>query len=248
MMALVMAHTWAQLEDEVESLSGPDSNLDQQQLLARFSEGGRPSRDVSEQQVQSVVTSEQGQQRQMTSIAPGLEASQLRAGFSWHKCFTKRGLTWRKISHTCSSGLEYVGCSGCNPYVGDTQCFQIRPILCIYRAKDVRPDYVTSAPFYQGWSGGHLKITKAIRGCYIFSKLHADAICSSNFGSGWGIASHHDGHYIPGMTGNIFAYGSWDWNIASEGGWNFYAYGNVNTSPYNRYWIYIRDRPGNCWN
>jgi hypothetical protein len=30
------------------------------------------------------------------------------------------------------------------------------------------------------------------------------------------------------------------------GGWSWYAYGHVRTD--TRYWVYINDTSGNCWN
>lgn len=235
-----------------ETLADPNSNESPQQLLAKFTDNTARAdvpAAISSREVMRTVSMEQ--QPQSASLRSGSVDQQpqfLSSRISWNKCFFKYGLTWRKKSHTCANGLEFVGCQNCNPYQGDTQCYQRRPILCIFRAQDVRPDYTVSIPFYEGWSGGHIKISAPIRGCYIYSKAHADSICRSQFGWGWGIASHHDGHYIWGMNGSQNAYQSWYWGFASEGGWNFYAYGNVSTTPYNNYWVYIRNQPGNCWN
>ena len=248
------------LSGSTSSLSDPQSNLSQQQLLARFSDRGAGSvQEASQQEVQRAISAETSTQAQIArtaqTVLPSSAQTLIRNGqttqatfVNWFNCFFKRGLTWRKKQHTCSNGLELVGCVNCNPYQGDTQCYQLRPILCIYKAQDTRPDYTVNNPFYEGWSGGHIKITKPMRGCYIFSKAHADFICRTEFGFGWRMASHHDGHYIWGMNGMQYAYGSWNWGSSNEGGWNFYAYGNVSTSPYNSYWTYIRNQPGNCWN
>lgn len=232
------------------SLGDPRENLSQEALLARFADNTMQAMtaEASQAEVQRTVSAEAADRQSLEGTARSVSANIIFPPFNWLKCFTKRGLTWRRKSHNCANGLDLVGCLGCNPYSGDTQCYQYRPILCIYRAQDVRPDYVCGNPFYEGWSGGHIKITRPVRGCYIYSKAHADAICRANFGSGWGIASHHDGKYIWGMTGNNFAYSSWNWGAASTGGWNFYAYGNISTTPYNSYWTFISDQPGNCWN
>lgn len=247
-----------------ESLSDPRTNLTQQQLLSRFAERTADvAPEASQQEVQRSIGAEISTQTQILrsaqSILPTsvqatvagtrtLQPAQLNIFFNWFSCFFKRGLTWRRKSHSCANGLDFVGCVNCNPYQGDTQCFQRRPILCIYKAQDVRPDYNVSNPFYEGWSGGHVKITRPIRGCYIYNKAHADFVCRTEFGLGWRMASHHDGRYIWGMNGMNFAYGSWNWGASLEGGWNFYAYGNLPTSPYNNFWTYIRNQPGNCWN
>lgn len=174
--------------------------------------------------------------------------------FDWTKCFN-RGLTWKIKKHECSSGLNLVGCHNCNPYSGDTWCFLQKRVLCIYKAQDVRPDYdITGSgaampvEFYHGWSGGHIKATKNVYyGCFIFSKLHADLICRWEFGTGWQMASHHDGRYMPGMGGMTHAYASWNWAASYGGGWNFYAYGDFEVTN-EKFWTYIADQPGNCWN
>ena len=174
--------------------------------------------------------------------------------FDWSKCKNK-GLTWKVREHYCPSGLNRVACAGCNPYYGDTWCWYAKRILCIYKAQDVRPDYPISGPgyampveFYHGWTGGHIKATsKYYRGCFIFSKKHADYLCYKEFGKGWMMASHHDGRYMPGMGGSTNAYASWNWAASYGGGWQWYAYGAFDASD-EKFWTYINDQPGNCWN
>ena len=173
--------------------------------------------------------------------------------FDWTKCLN-HGLTWVVRNHFCESGLNFVGCSWCNPYKGDTWCWNEKPLLCIHKANDVRPDYPITGPgyampveFYHGWSGGHIKATDPIRGCFIFSKKHADWICRRNFGNKWEMASHGDGKFMVGMGGSNLAYSDWNWSATYDGGWNFYAYGNFEADD-TRYWTYIHDQPGNCWN
>ena len=171
------------------------------------------------------------------------------------KCFTKKGLTWKFYSHSCENGLDNVGCGGCDPYSGDTPCDKYLPILCIYKAKMPRPSYKITcsaaampAEFYCGWTGGFINVTKPYRGCEIESKEHADKICAAQFGDCWEMASHGDGYYIQGMNEQDYTYCKWDWSIAGSGGWAFYAYGNVSALKYERFWTYIDNQPGNCWN
>ena len=62
------------------------------------------------------------------------------------KCFEKKGLTWWASKHNCKLDITRVSCSAgygdvCNPYSGDTKCYMERPILCIKRARLVRPPY-----------------------------------------------------------------------------------------------------------
>lgn len=170
------------------------------------------------------------------------------------KC-KRNGLTWALASHDCGLGLDNVSCASCNPYSGDTICASSLPILCIYKAKMPRPGYAIGCTahampkeFYCGWSGAYIKATKPVVGCKIDSKATADKICQSQFGSCWEMASHGDGYYIQGMDQNNYAYCSWDWGKATSGGWAFFAYGNVGASTKGRFWTYIADQPGNCWN
>lgn len=71
----------------------------------------------------------------------------------------------------------------CNAYYGDTPCYYYKPILCINKLNILRPPYPVSSayPFntsfkwyYQGWTGGIIKLSKPMRGCSISSKAHAD--------------------------------------------------------------------------
>ena len=171
------------------------------------------------------------------------------------KCLTKKGLTWQHLDHHCESGLDKVGCAGCNPYTGDTVCEKELPILCIYKAKMPRPaykidcsPYAMPSEFYCGWTGGYIKATKPYKGCEIQSKEHADKICKISFGDCWEMAAHGDGYYIQGMNESKYTYCEWDWKLAKSGGWSSYSFGNLNTYKEQRFWTFIHDQPGNCWN
>lgn len=62
------------------------------------------------------------------------------------KCFTKKGLTWVARKWDCKFNTTLVSCGAgygpaCNPYVGDTICAEIRPILCVNKSNIARPPY-----------------------------------------------------------------------------------------------------------
>jgi hypothetical protein len=131
------------------------------------------------------------------------------------------GTTWGKLSH--SNGVDHVGCLGCYPYTGETSCKTVLPILCLKQDGSAVPPGVTP-DFYNGWAAGNIATTFPVAGSSLTSQSVADQVCAASFGAGWRMAEHHDGN----------------------GGWNWYAYGNVRSDL--RYWVHINDQPGNCWN
>jgi len=171
------------------------------------------------------------------------------------------GLTWVKARHLSPLGQDTVSChdytsgpttpTSCNPYVGDTDCREVRRILCIRQDGSASNGFVgspTGAPpyyydaFYNGWAKGNIGLTHGIQGTSLTSLAVANAACVAEFGVGWRMAEHHDG----------------------GGGWQWTAYGNlddvftVNASGHtltDRFWVYINDCPGapvaldggNCW-
>lgn len=131
------------------------------------------------------------------------------------------GLTWAKLSHDTALGTDKIGCSGCDPYVGDTSCETALPVACL--KQDGAPNPGIATTFYNGWAKGHLALTTPIRGDKLLSIDHADYVCYLHFGAGYRMAEHHDG----------------------GGGWNWNAYSNVDDA--SRFWLHINNQPGNCW-
>ena len=145
-------------------------------------------------------------------------------------------MTWIKLAHDDRFGVDHVGCNNggsieigpsCNAYNGDTLCKTELPLLCIKKGQADRPGYTAYNPtlneFYDGWTGGHISITKSVRGDSLTTKERADFFCSFSFGSGWRLAEFHDGN----------------------GGWGFAAFGNL---PFNQsFWVGINNQPANCW-
>ena len=134
----------------------------------------------------------------------------------------RNGMTWAKISHEATYSTDKVGCSGCNPHTGDVDCANARPILC--QKSDGSGNPGLTIDFYNGWKSGHIHLTPPVLGTQLLSVANANAICQSYFGPGYGIAEFHH----PG------------------GGWAWSAYGNISSS--SRFWVYINDTAGNCWN
>ena len=135
-----------------------------------------------------------------------------------------KGLTWVKTGHTLPQGVDRVGCAGtCHATAGDTPCATALPLLCIKKDGSATPAGLVT-DFYNGWAGGHIATTPPITGTTLTSLVVADQVCASYFGAGWRMAEFHDGN----------------------GGWSWYAYGNIRTDM--RVWLYINDQPANCWN
>lgn len=141
------------------------------------------------------------------------------------------GMTWSKLSHDSTLGIDQVSCNngapgGCNAYSGDTSCALSRPILCIKIDNSARPSYVAvGSDFYDGWAGGHIATTAPLPGYVLSSSTIGDTICADSFGSGWRMAEFHDNRI---------------------GGWGFRAYGNVRSDLH--FWVKINDQSANCWN
>ncbi|HEX4960343.1 MAG TPA: flagellar hook-length control protein [Thermoanaerobaculia bacterium] len=133
------------------------------------------------------------------------------------------GMTWVKGSHNSTDGTDLVGCSGCNPYVGDTACSTSLPVLCFKSDGSPTPADLTPG-FYTGWKGGHISTTPPVPGTMLTSLAAANQICVNYLGAGYGIAEFH----------------------SPQGGFNWSAYGDVRTD--YRFWTYINDQNANCWN
>lgn len=138
-----------------------------------------------------------------------------------------RGMTWGKMNHGNSPGVDEVGCHAggvsCNAYNGDTSCMVSLPILCIKMDGSPKPSGL-STDFYNGWVGGNIATTQPIPGTWLTSQAAADQLCANYFGTGWQMAQFHH----------------------SSGGWAWYSYGNVRSD--TRFWVRISDQPANCWN
>ncbi len=139
-----------------------------------------------------------------------------------------KGMTWTKnTGHYDTVGVDIVGCDGlCNAYNGDTVCTAALPVLCLNNTRKAQTPAPAGIPIdvNRGWSGGHIASTPPIPGTMLTSATAGDAICVAFFGPGWKMGEFHDGN----------------------GGWNWYAYGNLRTDL--RYWTRISDTSGNCWN
>ncbi len=146
------------------------------------------------------------------------------------------GMTWKKQSHYDTLGVDRVGCSGCDAYQGDTPCSTKLPILCLKQDNSPDPgvpilpnDGVMPLDFYSGWAEGHIGLTLPVPGDALMGVADANDICRFFVGSDYRIGEHHDGKRQSG----------------GYGGWNWYAYGNVNDS--SRFWAHINGQPSNCW-
>ncbi|MCP4701377.1 MAG: hypothetical protein GY862_31660 [Gammaproteobacteria bacterium] len=141
----------------------------------------------------------------------------LMATGSGNVAWARNGMTWAKYSHDFNFGTDRVGCwagsAGCEPYIGDTACSTKLPILCLKKEGLANPGIATD--FYHGWTGGRIGLTPPVAGSELTGIEDAGLICEYILGSGYQIAEFHDGN----------------------GGWSYYAYGNIDDS--SRFWTYI---------
>jgi hypothetical protein len=149
------------------------------------------------------------------------------------KTCESKGLTWDRAAVNTPTGTVSVSCHGnvggydCGAYHGDTLCGKPLAILCIKKdaAYFPKPASVNNSNRYNMWASGVVGTTKEVVPCRQARTLkEANSICQAEFGSGWGVAEHHNG-----------------W------GWGFQAYGNVG-DPSKRFWMDITDQPdATCW-
>lgn len=176
----------------------------------------------------------------------------------------RKGMTWGKLARFYLAKLEWLGCNGeplingteyCNAIVGDTYCSAARPILCLEDVRAKRPAYtVPETPpgemndeYYAGWAGGRVATTTAIAGTELTSRARADELCLAAFGASWRMAEFHDGWWISGMSSVKYVGADWDYSVASDGGWSFFASVDSPVTDTTRFWIAINDRQANCW-
>ncbi|MBB1077712.1 hypothetical protein HUU62_25240 [Rhodoferax sp. 4810] len=112
----------------------------------------------------------------------------------------------------------------CNPYQGDTTCRTVLPVLCVKPTGAAKPEGVVDS-FYQGWVSGSLAATAPVMGAVLESLEAATARCVAELGPGWRMAEFHDG----------------------QGGWGLSGQKASDFSPNTRYWVYVNDQRGNCW-
>ena len=142
-----------------------------------------------------------------------------------------KGMTWLHHVSNAQTGTISVGCgptgpNPCNPSQGDTQCAELRPVLCIYKPPTPfpLPIGVSNSDQYYRWSGGVVATTQPHVG---MNNIAATAYCQAQFGSDWRVAEFHDG---------------WAWNFQAYGGTV-----SAPTVPSTRFWVYVNDQPGaNC--
>ena len=133
-------------------------------------------------------------------------------------------MTWAKLDHNFAFGTDRFNCAGCNAYQGDTLCSEAHQVLC--HRPDGSPNPGLPINGNDGWVGGNVGLSPAIRGDQLLSLANANAVCANFFGPGWAMAEFHH------------PFGGWGWS----------SHGNVVAANGSRFWVYINDQAANCWN
>ncbi|CAF3581245.1 unnamed protein product [Rotaria sp. Silwood1] len=161
-----------------------------------------------------------------------------------------------KVTHSAEFGIDQIGCAGCTSPQGLRDCDTSLPVICIRYDYTPRPPYfiygngaAMQAEYYRGWGQGHIATTPSVKGSQFKNYAQMDAFCASMIGDGWQVVSALNwSKWIPGMNGTNYAGAEWTANAAliQQGGWDFYAYGNVRND--TRFWFYsLPYQRGNCW-
>lgn len=104
-----------------------------------------------------------------------------------------KAMTWTVVGK--QDGFIHVGSDkSTNAKTGDTAISQYRPALCL-RADGMSPPAGIAFDRRNGWSQGAVKITAAIRGSALTSRVRGDELCARAFGAGWKLAGAHDGRH-----------------------------------------------------
>jgi hypothetical protein len=112
------------------------------------------------------------------------------------KALQQKGLTFVKEAHLVQFGIDLVGCRNwsdpngmnCDAYQGDTDCNELRPVLCAKEDNTPRPPYSVSgggvmpSEFYCGWNRGHIATSVLVKGSQFVNKAAVDTFCESSFG------------------------------------------------------------------
>ncbi len=115
----------------------------------------------------------------------------------------KKGMTWTLLDVKGKAAL--VGADNrTDAYRGDASIDEVLPILCVRKRNLLAPEGIGAKAFDSGWSGGEIRLTKAVAGKDLTSLEVANSMVKGQFGEGWEIGEHHS------------AGGGWHW-------WGFWA-------------------------
>lgn len=158
---------------------------------------------------------------------------------------------WMSCHGEPKEGISQPHAGSCNPYQADASCRLALPVLCIKKDGSTPESALgtsagTSAEplkeqrdkgaitpndvITDGWAGGSVASTEPVAGFVLGSLEAANARCEKELGSGWRMASFHDG------------------SGGSQTGWGFVAQRSARLDSRWRHWVHVRDQPGNCWN
>lgn len=148
------------------------------------------------------------------------------------------GLTFAMVNDPkLATETSYLSCYGepkqmdrphkeaCNPYEGDTSCRTVLPVLCTKTTGQAAP--TNSEPgLYQAWMNGGLGATQPVMGAVLDSAAAGHALCEKELGPGWRMAEFVD----------------------TPNGWGLQGQRGLGLGGNNRYWVFAKGQPANCWN
>lgn len=136
------------------------------------------------------------------------------------------GLTWvLNPGNASSNWIGAVGCrTTCDPYVGDTDCEEYLPILCInlHNVLAQPSSFTCPNPSRPCWAGAVFTTTIPFKGDDLTSKAVGDFECRRQYGESSKMAEHHDA-------------------------WGWVSNGYILSTWTGRAWTWINNQPnGNC--
>ncbi len=148
------------------------------------------------------------------------------------------GLTFAVVNDpNLATDTAYLSCYGeprqmdrplkeaCNPYAGDTSCRTVLPVLCTKTTGQAAPTHGEPG-LYQAWMNGSLGATQPVMGAVLDSAATGSALCEKELGPGWRMAEFVD----------------------TPNGWGLQGQRGLGLGGNNRYWVYAKGQPANCWN
>ena len=240
------------------TLSAPYHDLSPTQLLQFFAHSSiKPESETEELASFSPYSETETQTRTELFKKIKIVVVEINGDSEWtdKECYDK-GLTWSKMGtstisgSSSSSGAAKVGCRSCNPFSGDTYCYNKKPVLCVKPTKITTENKIGSVDksesakktvsfdYYDSYAEVEMRVSSPVRGCYLRSRKYADGLCKAEFGEAWKMADFDEGKWTD-EEGRIL-----------NGGFAFsgsVAEGDLLEKYKGRFWVAAEGIKANCW-